>query len=87
MTFVFHVCNQQRQLTVMNGWTAFLYPQQVKHISIFITCWKIQPVRIFAWKMFLTSERQMLEQTASVRGPTPSNQRSSMPCIQRDFAH
>ncbi|KAJ8788754.1 hypothetical protein J1605_005050 [Eschrichtius robustus] len=29
MRFVFHVCNQQRQLTVMNGWTASLYPQQI----------------------------------------------------------
>lgn len=34
MRFVFYVCNQQRQLTVMKDWTAFLYHQQVKHISI-----------------------------------------------------
>lgn len=67
----------------MKDWTAFPYHQQVKHIYIFITRWKIQHMKIFALKMFVTSETQMLEQTAS--GPHPSNQRFSVPCAQRYF--
>ena len=69
----------------MKGWTAFLYPQQVKHISIFITRWKIQHVKIFALKMFLTSEMQMLEQTASIRDPAPSNQGVQCPAFRGIF--
>ncbi|KAK7823881.1 hypothetical protein U0070_020552 [Myodes glareolus] len=33
MRFVFYVCNQQRQLTVMKNWTAFRYHQQVIYLS------------------------------------------------------
>lgn len=29
MRFVFYVCDQQRQLTAMKGWMAWLYHQQV----------------------------------------------------------
>lgn len=65
----------------MKDWTASLYHQQVKHIYIFITRWKIQHRKIFALKMFLTLEMQMLEQNASVTDPDYS-QRCSVPCVQ-----
>lgn len=55
----------------MKDWTAFLYHQQVKHICIFITHWKIQHMKIFALKMFLTLEMQMLKQKCVCNRPRP----------------
>lgn len=85
MRFVFYACNQQRWLTGMKDWMAFPYHQQVKHIYIFITRWKTQHRKIFALKMFLTSEMQMLRHAASEQTQTHYSEVLSALCSETLF--